>query len=73
LRPPFLTTPLPVNAFSVMPLVREAAGARVLKIPAPPACYWLGLLEVEAAGRQQHDILRDPVMERPLHARRGAI
>jgi hypothetical protein len=41
-----------VNDFSVMPLVRAAAGARVVKIPAPLACYWLGLLEVEAAGRQ---------------------
>ena len=30
-------------------LVREAAAARVVKIPAPLACYWLGLLEVEAA------------------------
>ncbi len=41
-----------VNDFSVMPLVRAAAGARVVKIPAPLACYWLGLLEVETAGRQ---------------------
>jgi hypothetical protein len=41
-----------VNDFSVMPLVRAAAGARVVKIPAPLACYWLGLLKVEAAGRQ---------------------
>ena len=40
-----------VNDFSVMPLVRAAAAARVVKIPAPLACYWLGLLEVEAAGR----------------------
>jgi hypothetical protein len=35
-----------------MPLVRTAPGARVVKIAAPFACYWLGLLEVEAAGRQ---------------------
>jgi hypothetical protein len=41
-----------VNDFSVMPLVRAAAGARVVKIPAPLACYCLGLLEVGAAGRQ---------------------
>ena len=27
-----------VNDFSVMPLVRAAAGARVVKIPAPLAC-----------------------------------
>jgi hypothetical protein len=40
------------NDFSAMPLVWAAAGARVVKIPAPLACYWLGLLEVEAAGRQ---------------------
>lgn len=38
--------------FSIMPLVRAAASARVAKIPAPLACYWLGLLEVEAAGKQ---------------------
>jgi hypothetical protein len=31
---------------------RRADVARVVKIPAPFACYWLGLLEVEAAGRQ---------------------
>jgi len=41
-----------VNDFSAMPLVRAAAGARVVKIPAPLACYWLGLLEVAAAGGQ---------------------
>ena len=41
-----------VNDFSVMPLVRAAPGAGVVKIPAPLACYWLGLLKVEAAGRQ---------------------
>jgi hypothetical protein len=35
-----------------MSLVRAATGARVVKIPAPVAGYWLGLLEVEAAGRQ---------------------
>ena len=39
-----------MNDFSIMPLVRAAADARVVKIPAPLACYWLGLLEVEAAG-----------------------
>ena len=40
-----------ITDFSVMPLVREAAAARVVKIPAPLACYWLGLLEVEAADK----------------------
>jgi hypothetical protein len=35
-----------------MQLVRAAAGARVVKFPASLACYWLGLLEVEAAGKQ---------------------
>jgi predicted AAA+ superfamily ATPase len=40
-----------INDFSVMPLVRAAASARVAKIPAPLACYWLGLLEVEAADK----------------------
>jgi hypothetical protein len=39
-----------VNDFSAMPLVRAATGVRVVKILAPLACYWLGLLEVEAAG-----------------------
>jgi hypothetical protein len=52
-----VTAPPPValtlkDDFSGMPLVRAAAGARVVKIPAPLARYWLGLLEVEAAGRQ---------------------
>jgi hypothetical protein len=32
-------------------LTREVAAARVVKIPAPLACYWLGLLEVEAADK----------------------
>jgi hypothetical protein len=40
------------SAVSCMPLVRATAGARVVKIPAPLGCYWLGLLEVEAVGRQ---------------------
>lgn len=35
--------------FGVMPMVRQASKARVLKIPAPLACYWLGLLEVQTA------------------------
>ena len=43
---------IPANVFSIMPLVRAAVGARVVKILAPLACYWLGLLEVEAAGKQ---------------------
>ena len=33
-----------------MPPVRAATNARVVKILAPLACFWLGLLEVEAAG-----------------------
>ena len=37
--------------FSVMPLMRAAANARIVKIPAPLACYWLGRLEVEAADK----------------------
>src|ERR1017187_5167382 len=40
-----------VNDFSIMPLVRAAAGARAVKIPASLAFYWLGWLEVEAADR----------------------
>lgn len=31
-----------ITDFSIMPLVREASPARVAKIPAPLACYWLG-------------------------------
>jgi len=38
--------------FGIRPLVGAAAGTRVAKIPAPLACYWLGLLEVEAADKQ---------------------
>lgn len=41
-----------ISDFSIMPLVRAAASARVAKIPAPLACYWLGLLEVAAADKQ---------------------
>ena len=39
--------------FSIMPLHRAAASARVAKIPAPLACYWLGLLEMEAADKKR--------------------
>ena len=38
-----------------MPLVRAATGARVVKSLEPLACYWLGLLEVEAAGSSPGD------------------
>jgi hypothetical protein len=41
-----------VNDFNVMPVVRAAAGARLVKTLAPVACYWRCLLEVEFAGRQ---------------------
>ena len=41
-----------VNNFNVMPLVRAAACPRVVKLPVPLDCYWLGLPEVEAAGGQ---------------------
>jgi hypothetical protein len=41
-----------VNDFGIMPLAGAAAGARVAKIPAPLACYWLGLLEMQAADKQ---------------------
>jgi hypothetical protein len=38
--------------FSVMPLARAAAGARVMKIPVPFAWCRQRLPEVEATGRQ---------------------
>jgi hypothetical protein len=41
-----------ITDFSIMPLVRAAANARVAKIPAPLACYWLGRLEVDSADKQ---------------------
>ena len=41
-----------IDDFSIMPLVGAATSTRVAKIPAPLACYWLGLLEVEAADKQ---------------------
>ena len=41
-----------INDFGIMPLAGAAAGAQVAEIPAPLACYWLGLLEMEAADRQ---------------------
>jgi hypothetical protein len=41
-----------VNDLRVMPLVQAAADDRVVRIPAPLGCRWLGLLAVEAAGRQ---------------------
>ena len=37
-----------ITNFRIQPILRTAAGARVGKIPAPLACQWLGLLEVEA-------------------------
>ena len=40
-----------ITDFSIMPLMRAAAGTRVAKIPAPLACYWLGRMEVEAADK----------------------
>jgi hypothetical protein len=37
--------------FQVMEVDREGAKARLLKIPAPLACYWLGRSELESANR----------------------
>lgn len=42
-----------ITDFSVMPLGSDAPKARVVKIPAPLACYWLGHSEVEGAGRNE--------------------
>jgi predicted AAA+ superfamily ATPase len=35
-----------IDDFSIMPLEPESAGALVVKIPAPLACYWLGKSEI---------------------------
>lgn len=35
--------------FSVLPIDRETSSTRLLKIPAPLACYWLGRSELESA------------------------
>ena len=39
--------------FQVMEVDREGAKARLLKIPAPLACYWLGRSELESANRSE--------------------
>ena len=39
--------------FQVMEIDREGAKARLLKIPAPLACYWLGRSELESANRTE--------------------
>ncbi|MGH8455105.1 MAG: ATP-binding protein, partial [Nevskiales bacterium] len=38
-----------ITDFSVLPLGEAGGDARILKIPAPLACYWLGRSEVETA------------------------
>jgi predicted AAA+ superfamily ATPase len=42
-----------ISDLSIMPLHRDAAFARVAKVPAPLACYWLGLLEMDAADKNK--------------------
>lgn len=37
-----------LNDFSVLPLPNSPAGTRLVKIPAPLACYWLGQSELRA-------------------------
>ncbi len=39
--------------FQVMKIDRDGARARLLKIPAPLACYWLGRSELESANRSE--------------------
>lgn len=39
------------NDFAIMALAPDVSSARVAKIPAPLACYWLGRLEMEAAAK----------------------
>jgi hypothetical protein len=38
--------------FQIVDLHRDGANARLLKIPAPLACYWLGRSEFESANRE---------------------
>jgi predicted AAA+ superfamily ATPase len=39
--------------FQVMEIERQGTKTRLLKIPAPLACYWLGRSELESAGRSE--------------------
>jgi hypothetical protein len=41
-----------MSDFRVMEVERDGAKARLLKIPAPLACYWLGRSELESANRE---------------------
>ena len=38
-----------MSDFGVLSLDDSPAGTRLLKIPAPLACYWLGVLELQAS------------------------
>lgn len=41
-----------ITDFQIIDLERDGAKARLLKIPAPLACYWLGRSELELANRE---------------------
>lgn len=44
-----------MSDFSVLPLPNSPAGARLVKIPAPLACYWLGQSELRATRAERSD------------------
>jgi predicted AAA+ superfamily ATPase len=41
-----------ITDFQIIDLERDGVKARLLKIPAPLACYWLGRSELESANRE---------------------
>jgi hypothetical protein len=52
------------NDFSAMPLVRAAAGSRMVKIPAPLAGDWLGLLPKRTRRKLRRGGQGCPLLER---------
>jgi uncharacterized protein len=44
-----------MSDFSVLPLERTSARTRILKIPAPLACYWLGQSELQSINQKAED------------------
>lgn len=44
-----------MSDFSVLPLADTPAKTRILKIPAPLACYWLGQSELLSTRRKAEE------------------